>query len=109
MDNWTDAPDTNLPPHRGSLILSLGISGIASTGASLLCCQVFGLVGLGVGIAAWIMGSNDIKAMDAGQMEPSGRDSTQAGRICGIVGAGLPVVALLISIALIVFVILADA
>jgi len=39
-----------------------------------------------IGIAAWIMGGGDLKAMDEGRMDPSGRSLTQAGKILGIIG-----------------------
>ena len=42
----------NLKPHRGTLILILGILGI-------FCCGIF------TAIPAIIMGSGDLKAMDA--------------------------------------------
>lgn len=60
-----------MKPHRGTLILVLGILG-------LVICQP-------IGIAVWVMGSGDLKQIDAGQMDPSGRGLTSAGRICGIV------------------------
>jgi len=59
-------------PHRGGLILTLGILGF-------VLCGVF------TSIPAWIMGSGDLKAMDAGQMDASGRALTQAGKICGMI------------------------
>jgi hypothetical protein len=62
-------------PHRGTLVLVLGILSI-----------VIGYIGLGLGIAAWIMGRNDLRKMDAQQMDPEGRGVTQAGWICGIIG-----------------------
>ncbi len=58
--------------HRGTLILVFGILGI-------VMCGFFG-------IAAWVMGSGDLKQMDAAQMDPTGRSVTNAGRICGIIG-----------------------
>lgn len=61
-----------MKPHRGTLILVFGI-------LSLIICPP-------VGIAAWLMGSGDLKEMDAGAMDPSGRGTTQAGKICGIIG-----------------------
>jgi hypothetical protein len=61
-----------MKPHRGVLILILGI-------LSFVLCGLF------TAIPAWIMGSGDLKAMDAGQMDPSGRGLTQAGKICGII------------------------
>ena len=60
-----------MKPHRGTLILVLGI-------LSIVLCQI-------LGIPAWVMGNGDLKQMDAGTMDPSGRSITNAGRICGIV------------------------
>ncbi len=41
------------------------------------------------GIIAWVMGKNDIRQMDAGTMDPAGRDLTQAGKICGMIAVAL--------------------
>jgi len=60
-----------MKPHRGTLILVLGILG-------LVACQPLGIV-------AWVMGNNDLKEIDAGQMDPTGRGTTQAGKICGMI------------------------
>lgn len=65
-----------LMPHRGGLILGLGI-------ASLLVCPL----GLPLGLCAYIMGTNDLNAMRLGTMDPAGQSNTQAGQICGIIGA----------------------
>ena len=78
-----------MKPHRGTLILVLGI-------LSLLICQP-------IGIAAWIMGKGDLAEMDAGQMDPEGRSLTSAGKICGMIGVllmALSVVVLILLIAL---------
>ena len=64
-----------LRPHRGVLILVLGILGI-------VCCFICGII-------AWVMGSNDLKEMSAGRMDASGQGLTQAGKICGIVSVVL--------------------
>lgn len=74
-----------MKPHRGTLILVLGILGLVLCGP--------------LGIAAWIMGNGDLKEMDAGAMDPSGRGNTNAGRICGIIATillGISVVALIL-------------
>ncbi len=71
-----------MKPHRGTLILVLGI-------LSLVVCSP-------LGIAAWIMGAGDLKEMDAGTMDPGGRGSTQAGKICGIIGTILLIVGVII-------------
>lgn len=52
---------------------------------SLVICPIFGL-------AAWVMGDSDLQEMASGRMDPTGRDMTQAGRICGIVGTVLLVI-----------------
>jgi len=63
-------------PHRGVLILVMGILSF------VLSCFVFGII-------AWVLGNGDLKEMDAGRMDPSGRGLTQAGRILGIINVGL--------------------
>ena len=75
-----------MKPHRGVLILVLGILG-------LVLCGVF------TAIPAWIMGSGDLKQIDAGTMDPTGRGLTNAGRILGIIGTVLGILGLLIAIA----------
>ena len=42
------------------------------------------------------MGSNDLKEMAAGRMDPSGQGMTNAGKICGMVSVILQVVGLVI-------------
>ncbi len=73
-----------MKPHRGTLILVLGI-------LSLVVCPP-------IGIVAWVMGSADLKEMDAGTMDPSGRGTTQAGKICGMIECILMILGLVIAI-----------
>jgi hypothetical protein len=84
-----------MKPHRGTLILVLGILGLVVCGP--------------LGIAAWIMGSGDLKEMDAGTMDPSGRGNTNAGKICGIIATVLTVLGVLIGGAIFVLGIAASA
>ena len=65
-------------PHRGALILTFVILGIA-------CC-------FPLGIAAWIMGNNDMQQIEAGMMDPTGKSITNAGKICGIIGTVLAII-----------------
>jgi len=62
-----------MKPHRGGMILAFGIISI------FFCNIIFGPM-------AWIMGNQDLAEMDAGRMDPSGRETTKAGKICGIIG-----------------------
>jgi hypothetical protein len=45
-----------------------------------------GPIGLGLGIAAWIMGQRDLAKIRQRIMDPAGQGTTQAGWICGIIG-----------------------
>jgi len=72
----TSYPETSyvrnyVQPHRGGLILTLGILGLVVCGP--------------LGIFAWIMGANDLAKMRRGYMDRSGYGSTQAGYILGII------------------------
>jgi predicted Zn finger-like uncharacterized protein len=66
-------------PHRGTLILTLGI-------VSIVTAWLLGPIGLVVGIITWFMGQRDLKKMKANVMDPQGLGSTQAGWICAIIG-----------------------
>ena len=61
-----------LEPHRGTLILVLGI-------LSLVLCSFF------TGIPAWIMGKGDLAKIKDGIMDPEGEGPTKAGMICGMI------------------------
>jgi len=67
-----------LRPHRGVAVLVLGILG-------LVICVICGII-------AWVMGSSDLKEMDAGRMDPSGRGLTKGGKICGMISVILAIV-----------------
>lgn len=77
-------PPMRLQPHRGTLILVFGIVG-------LVACQIFGIL-------AWIFGNEDLKKMESGQMDPSGRDLTSVGRILGIISVCLIAVGIIFSL-----------
>jgi hypothetical protein len=77
-----DGVPGSVRPHRGVLVLILGIIGI------VLCMPC--------GIAAWVMGNGDLKAMQRGEMDRTGEGMTQAGKICGIISVALAVIAILI-------------
>lgn len=76
----------NLQPHRGGLVLTLGILGIAAN-----FCGI-------PGILAWIFGASDLKQMKAGTMDREGEGLTKAGYICGIIGTCLLVVLVVIYV-----------
>jgi hypothetical protein len=63
----------DLAPHRGTLILVLGILAIVGVAPIIL------------GPIAWIMGNNDLEEMRVGRMDPEGEGATNGGRICGMI------------------------
>jgi len=69
-----------MKPHRGTLILVLGI-------LSLIVCAPLGIV-------AWIMGNADLKQIEAGQMDPEGKQLTTIGKILGIIATILLIIAI---------------
>lgn len=75
-------------PHRGGLVLGLGIAGLALMSACGL--------GFALGLPAWIMGARDLGQMAAGRMDPGGHGMTRAGKICGAVATVLGLLILLI-------------
>ncbi|MFW6168863.1 MAG: hypothetical protein ACODAD_00130 [Planctomycetota bacterium] len=77
-------PSHYYKPHRGGLILTFGILG-------LFCCAP-------LGIAAWVMGSADLKEIRGGQMDPGGQGLTQAGMILGIIATIFFAIGILIRI-----------
>jgi len=73
-----------MKPHRGTLVLVLGI-------LSLIICQPLGIV-------AWVLGSSDLKGIAAGTIDPSGKDLTNIGRILGIIATVLLILGIIFAI-----------
>ncbi len=71
-------PGYALRPHRGVMILVFGI-------LAWVVCFIFGVV-------AWVMGTADMRAMDEGVMDPTGRGLTQAGKIVGMINVILTII-----------------
>ncbi len=73
-DDYDDRPRRRrYAPHRGTLILILGILGLVGIGAPI------------TGIIAWILGNSDLAQMRAGAMDPEGESNTSLGRILGMI------------------------
>lgn len=77
---------SHLTPHRGTLILVLGVLSLP-----------FWITGP----FAWYLGRQDIAEMDAGRMDPQGRDITQVGVIIGMIMTILAAIGVLFWIAFI--------
>jgi hypothetical protein len=77
-------PYRDCEPHRGGMILALGIISIV-----LVTTCVLSIIGLPMGISAWAMGQSDLRKMRAGRMDPDGMRTTESGRVCAIIGTVL--------------------
>ena len=62
-------------PHRGGMILALGIIALVIFPWSTIVC----------GPLAWVLGNFDLAEIRAGRMDESGEGMVQAGRVLGIV------------------------
>jgi hypothetical protein len=89
-------------PHRGGMVLGLGIGSISMVLLGL-CCGLFGLVALPLGIVTWVLGASDLKKMKQGQMDSSGQGMTLAGMVMGIVTTALCALGLLAGVAFLIF------
>ena len=76
MDADAPKPEPAEPvdPHRGTLIVMMGILGSA--------CFLFGL-------AAFVLAKGDLARMDTGEVDDSGRGLTRLGMTLGMVGVAV--------------------
>jgi hypothetical protein len=73
-------------PHRGGLLLGLGLSSFL-LGLAAATLVVPGLVALPLGLVTWRLVGRDLEAMRAGRMDPAGRSWTRVARWDGLGGA----------------------
>jgi hypothetical protein len=66
-------------PHRGGVVLAMGI-------ISLVGIVVIPVVPIIFGIIGWVMGHSDLRKMRNNQMDNEGEGTTRAGWICSIIG-----------------------
>ena len=97
-------------PHRGGVIIALGIIALVmvTLGTALMAaaCIPVPFFALAVSIPAWIMGHKDLKAIQLGELDPTGKGLTLAGMIMGIVSTAIAgVFTLIIAFFAILFVI----
>ena len=69
----------DMAPHRGPLIANLGNLSL-TLGILALCAGVTALVGLPLGIVAWVMANGDLDAIRNGLLDSRGRQQTELGR-----------------------------
>lgn len=88
-DGIGDSERVHLSPHRGGMILCFGI-------LTWVLCPVFGVV-------AWVMANGDLRQMEAGTMDMSGKDMTKTGKILGMVNVILWILASALFLSFVLF------
>jgi predicted Zn finger-like uncharacterized protein len=87
-----DEDEDDLQPHRGTLILVLGVLSLV-----LACIPLAGWI---LGGISMTMGANDSRLMDQRVMDRSGRGLTRAGQVCGILGVFFATIMFIINMVL---------
>lgn len=83
---------TRQEPHRGVIVLLLGILSIVFSCACLLSWAL--------GYAAMNMAATDLEKMERGSMDPAGQGMTTTGKICGMLGCALALILGLVAVGL---------
>jgi hypothetical protein len=86
----SEQPSSRLEPHRGQLMMILGI-------LSIVVLQII------LGPITWVMANGDLRKMNAGVMDPAGRDNTKLGKTCAIIGTVIGVGSLVLILLSCVF------
>jgi hypothetical protein len=108
LEVFAQATEQRIRPHRGNLIFLMGIVGLASGVLGLFapCCTAiflspyplflspFPLLGLVMGVPAWVYGGRDLINMKNHLMDPRGEGQTKTGRLCGLIAAILALAAI---------------
>jgi predicted Zn finger-like uncharacterized protein len=76
-DNYGRIRRRPYEPHRGGLVLTLGL--VALIGGWAACLPAI------IGPIAWYLAVVDLRAIRAGHMDPAGESTTRAGMVCAII------------------------
>jgi hypothetical protein len=103
-ERWQRGPRRDLLPHRGGMVLTLGIISVSLSPLSFcgLFGFVFGVASLALGITGLVLGQTDLRQIDSHRMDPEGRGMTSAGWICAIIGTCISGLAMLIVLLIMV-------
>ncbi len=99
------------PSQRATLSMTLGIVSlvIAFVGCCPYCLTIPSLVGGGFGIAAFIMGRNELEDIAAGFASRAGESQANTAKITGIIGAVLGGLTFLGWVVIFLFAIIAES
>ena len=83
------APPGGVASQRATMSMVLGIAGIALSVLGCCCYGFPSLVGGGLGIAAFIMGKNELEDILGGFAPPAGEGPANTGKITGMIAMGI--------------------
>ena len=95
--------------QRATMSMVLGIGALVG---DFLCCWCYGLgglLGIGLGLTAFIMGRNELEDIAAGFSSPAGQSSANMGKTLGLIGMIIGGLVFLIGIGFLVLVIASEA
>ncbi len=85
-------PRRDTEAHQGDLIANLGKASLIAGILTLFSCGLASLVGLPLGLMTWVLARNQLRRIEAGLVDASGRAQTEFGREQAILGMFLSVV-----------------
>jgi hypothetical protein len=85
-------PRRDSEPHRGNLIASLGKVSLLLGILPLFTCGLASLVAWPLALTTWILAENQLKRIDAGLVDESGRTLTESGKEQALIGMVLSTV-----------------
>lgn len=97
------------PSQRSTMAMVLGIASLVITFMCCWCYGLGGLVGSGLGIAAFVMGRNELEDIAGGFASPAGQSNANLGKTLGLIGGIVGALAFLAMIGFIVLSLLMSA
>lgn len=75
------------PSQRATTVLVLGIASLAVDFFCGWCYGLGGLLGIGLGLTAFVMGRNELEDIAGGFASPAGQANASTGKLLGLIGA----------------------
>lgn len=106
---YNAAPSGGAASQRATMSMVMGIASIVLSLLGCCCYGIPSLVGVGLGIAAYITGKNELEDIAGGFASPLGESQANTGKLTGMIGAALGVVMFLLVIVLLIFGVMSGA
>ncbi len=94
---------STIPSNKGTIALIMGIAGILLDLTGCCCLGIPSILGIGLGIAAFVVGGNELEDIRAGLVSSEGEGQAKAGRIMGMIGIPLGALMFLATVGIAIF------